>query len=123
MNRRMLIQWACGAGTVVAVSVTLWMLLPSAGINERNFQHITLGMSESEVARILGGPPRDEPGGSDRHFVRRRGERWEIWRGGQFAIAVYFDEDARVVDKDRNPPPDLDEYSFVDKILFLLRLQ
>lgn len=96
-------QWLLSLVVAIALILLLLLAWPWPGITERNFERIQTGMGESDVIRILGGPPRDEPGHDDTlHFTRRRPERWEIWRAQKFAIAVYFNENGKVVDKDRN---------------------
>src|SRR5688572_22551081 len=81
------------AALVLLVVGVAWHLL-GPGIGERNFDSIALGMSNEEVNRILGGPPRDEPGHDPYlafYLGAPAGSRYEFWRAAKCGVAVCFD--------------------------------
>jgi outer membrane protein assembly factor BamE (lipoprotein component of BamABCDE complex) len=96
-------HWIGGLMLLSLVVYALWLVVTMSGINHRNFQSIKLGMTEKEVCRILGGPPRDETGqGCLVDFYRTSlsaNARREIWQARKYTVAVYFDENNKVVDK------------------------
>ena len=109
------------AAAAIAALLILGILLHFmwAGIHWEAFERIQMGMTESQVHALLGGPPRNEDANNPMlHFTRWRGERWEIWRGQHFAIAVYFDQDGRVVDKDCVKDESLEAEPVFDRVLY-----
>jgi hypothetical protein len=81
---------------VLTVAYALWRVY-GPGIKERNFERIEPGMTEVEVCRILGGPPRNESGGPDCGYDMIACDRLSIWTAEKVGIVVFFDKDGKVV--------------------------
>jgi hypothetical protein len=118
------IAWlAAGIAILVVAATTYRVVFPPPGIHPGAYERIHLGMFESQVCDLLGGPPRTEDPNHRLHFTRTRGERWEIWRGAHYAVAVYFDQNGRVIDKDLVHDDSVNTEPIIDRILYWLGLK
>jgi hypothetical protein len=61
-SRRLLLLWIPAA--TAAGLAAVWLLWPRTAITRENAEKVQLGMTLAEVEAILGGPARDQAGGS-----------------------------------------------------------
>jgi hypothetical protein len=74
----------CLPSVALVLVLGVWLLWPRSAINLQNAARIQKGMTPDEVARILGGPPRDETLGdvwtfensSDADLLQGRQAEW-----------------------------------------------
>jgi hypothetical protein len=132
MKRRTVVILVLAALLVLAAPVGISWLLSGSRIDEERFEAIQVGMSRTEIERLLGGAPRNEisghaivwiPHGASRvsHQVlpgeplgpffpeAPEGAPELVWLGEKGLIAVRVDEDGRVADKYFSTVHDLDE--------------
>ncbi len=99
VNTRRLSTW-CGVGLAATAGVvamaTLGPRYTGSGITRANYDCIAEGMTEAEVAAILGCPAGDYTGGRAMNFRCGMGVpfglREQVWVGGNATILVHFRE-------------------------------
>jgi hypothetical protein len=102
MKKRLLLL--ATAFVLLGATYTTWRSLrPAHRITPTIHQQIRAGMSQQEVEAILGVPPGDYSGESNRTTIWMDtssfppGWRCETWRSPSTAVAVWFDGDGRVL--------------------------
>jgi hypothetical protein len=113
-NRRLVIGCLAVAALLGGLAAVRQFWPVGPGVSPANFRKITLGMPESEVEQLLGGPPVHsdtiEPSG-DIPTYKRLFPDWQrphvppdppypvcrVWAGNQCSIQIIFNEQGRVV--------------------------
>jgi hypothetical protein len=99
MSRRVYLLGLGLALVALALAFTDWTLSLRPGVSEANARRIRLGMSLSEVERILGRPP----DGESVMPLRGVGSAFHWGDGATGTILVQLDEQARVWRVEYNP--------------------
>ena len=111
-NWRRWILWMAGGAVLAALPIVWLAFVFRPGITQANYERIREGMTLQEVQKLLGGPPGNysripdkeaglwtiDPNRPDlnRQFFIGR----EVWIGNELAVAVWFDDQERVVRKE-----------------------
>jgi len=109
MNMSML---PLGRSIVVMFLVILGFVagfLGNPAIEKADFERIKIGMKDSDVHRVLGGPPGNYPTFQPPGFfhiksVRPKGTQ-KKWTGDGGIIFVWFDDNGVVIDMEFDPAP------------------